>query len=118
MHRFERELDEHPEIKKVRLHTGQRFFVRDLEFSVLCTHEDIYPNPLSNFNDSSTAIMMTAGGCKVLFPGDCAAESDKVFLRRYHDALKCSVVRCRITVTRAPRANSTAVRARNAFSSR
>lgn len=92
MRRFERELDKHPEIKKVRLHTGQRFFVRDLEFSVLCTHEDIYPNPLSNFNDSSTAIMMTAGGCKVLFPGDCAAESDKVFLRRYHDALKCSVV--------------------------
>lgn len=92
MLRFEREVDKHPEIKKVRLHTGQRFYVRDLEFTVLCTHEDIYPNPLRDFNNSSTAIMMTASGCKVLFPGDCAGESDKVFLRRYSEALGCSVV--------------------------
>lgn len=90
--KFERLMDETPEIKKIRLHSGQRFYVRNLEFTVLCTHEDIFPNPVTDYNNSSTALMMVAEGSKVLFPGDCAAESDKVLVRRYGDYLKCDVV--------------------------
>lgn len=90
--RFERIMKENPDIKKVILHTGQRFFVRNLEFVTLCTHEDVYPTVFSDFNNTSTALMMFAEGSKVLIPGDCSAESDKVLVGRYGDYLKCDVV--------------------------
>ena len=90
--RFERLMDSRPDIKKIRLHTGQRFFVGNLQFEVLCTHEDVFPNSCHDFNNTSTALLMTAEGSKVLFPGDCSAESDKVLVRRYGDYIKCDVV--------------------------
>lgn len=90
--KFENAMLRNPDIKKVILHSGQRFFVRNLEFVTLCTHEDVYPNSLSDYNNSSTALMMFAEGSKVLFPGDCSNESDKVLVGRYGDYLKCDVV--------------------------
>ncbi len=90
--RFERVMKENTDIKKVILHTGQRFFVRNLEFVTLCTHEDVYPESFEDFNNTSTALMMFAEGGKVLFPGDCSAKSDKVLVGRYGDYLKCDVV--------------------------
>lgn len=90
--RFERVLAKNSDIKTVTLHTGQKFCVRNLEFTVLCTHEDIFPHSMQDFNNSSTVLMMEAEGCKVLFPGDASAESDRVLLRRYGDYLKCDVV--------------------------
>ena len=35
---------------------------------------------------------MSADGSKVLLPGDCSIESDKVIVRRFGDYLKCDVV--------------------------
>ncbi len=90
--RFERVVNEAADIKKIYLHTGQHFYIRNLEFTVLCTHEDVFPHSMQDFNNSSTVLMMEAEGCKVLFPGDASAESDKVLLRRYGDYLKCDVV--------------------------
>ncbi len=90
--RFERVVNEAADIKKIYLHTGQHFYIRNLEFNVLCTHEDVFPHSMQDFNNSSTVLMMEAEGCKVLFPGDASAESDKVLLRRYGDYLKCDVV--------------------------
>lgn len=91
--RFERVLDAHPEIRRVRLHTGQRFFVGDLQLTVLCTHEDVFPAPLTNYNDSSTALLLEAAGSRVLFPGDCAGESDRVLCGRYSaETLRCDVL--------------------------
>ncbi len=92
IHRFESLMDKNPDIRKIRLHSGQKFFVRNLEFTVLCTHEDIHPNPLCDFNNSSIALMLSSQGSKVLLPGDCSAESDKVLVRRWGDLLKCDVV--------------------------
>ncbi len=90
--RFERVVRDASDIKKINLHTGQHFYVRNLEFTVLCTHEDVFPHSMQDFNNSSTVLMMEAEGCKVLFPGDASAESDKVLLRRYGDYLKCEVI--------------------------
>ena len=90
--RFERVMNENPDLKIIHLHTGQHFFVRNLEFVTLCTHEDVYPTVFKDFNNTSSALMMFAKGSKVLFPGDCSAESDKVLVGRYGDYLKCDVV--------------------------
>lgn len=90
--KFEKLMDATPEIPKIRLHTGQRFYAGNLEFTVLCTHEDVFPNSVEDYNNSSTALMMSAEGSRILFPGDCSAESDKVLVRRYGDYLKCDIV--------------------------
>ena len=91
--RFERMLDAHPEIRRVRLHTGQRFYIGDLRLTVLCTHEDVFPASLENFNDTSTALLLEAAGSRILFSGDCAAQSDRVLCTRYSvETLRCDVL--------------------------
>ena len=76
----------------VKLHTGQRFFVKNLEFEVLCTHEDIWPESCADYNNSSTVLMMKAENTKVLFPGDASAESSKVLENRYKEYLRCDII--------------------------
>lgn len=90
--RFERVMAANPDIKRITPRAGNRFYVGDVEFVVLCSHEDVFPNSLANFNDSSVSLMATAGGSRIFFPGDSAAECDKILLRRYGDWLKCDVV--------------------------
>lgn len=89
---FEELMDEHPEIKRFRPHSGQTFYAPGLKFTVLCTHEDVFPASLRDYNDSSVSLMMEADGSKVLFPGDSSAESDRVLTPRWGSALGCDVV--------------------------
>ena len=42
-----------------KVHTGWKFYIRNVEFEVLFTHEDLCPERLDNFNESSTAVRMT-----------------------------------------------------------
>ncbi len=79
-------------IPVVKLHTGQHFYVRNLEFEVLCTHEDVWPAPCVDYNNSSTVLMMYAENTKVLFPGDASAESSKILEVRYAGHLRCDIL--------------------------
>lgn len=79
-------------IPVVKLHTGQHFYVRNLEFEVLCTHEDVYPEVFSDYNNSSTVLMMKVGGQKILFPGDASDKSSVVLEQRYGEYLKCDII--------------------------
>lgn len=85
-------VDEHLEIPRIKLHTGQRFFVRNLEFEVLATHEDLYPAPLTRFNDSSTVLLMTAAGCRTLFLGDSNVEESTIMVARYGSYMKSDII--------------------------
>lgn len=77
----------------VKLHAGQRFYVRDLCMDVLCTHEDVYPGSLENYNDSSTVLMITAGGSKICIPGDAGAEESKILTTRFSETtLSCDIM--------------------------
>ena len=90
---FQNELERRTDIKKHKMHTGQRFYIDNLEFTVLCNHEDVFPRSLENFNDTTISLMMRVGNCKVSFPGDSMGESDRVLVRRYSaDTLKCDVM--------------------------
>lgn len=79
-------------IRKVKLHSGQRFYVRDLCFDVLCTHEDVYPEKIKEYNDSSAVVMMTAENCRVFIPGDASSLESKILVNRFGEDLKCDVV--------------------------
>ncbi len=85
-------LSNHPEIPVVRLHTGQSFYVDDLKFDVLCSHEDVFPRDNSNYNDSSVVMMMSSRGSKVLFPGDAGHEESYILEARYPEYLKADIV--------------------------
>ncbi len=89
---YQKLFDEHTEIKKIKLHSGQHFYVKNLEFRVLCTHEDVYPNSLQNYNDSSTMLMMWAEGTTVSFPGDAGYEENDVVCPRFKQLLKCDIM--------------------------
>lgn len=80
------------DIRKVKIHSGQRFYVRDLCFDVLCTHEDVYPQTVMEYNDSSAVVMMTVNGCKVFIPGDASGLESKILVERFGENLHCDVV--------------------------
>lgn len=92
MREFDNLVEEHKEIPCIKLHTGQKFFIRNLEFEVLATHEDIYPGSLGNFNDSSTIIMMTVDGYKTLFLGDSDYTECTILVSRYGGYMKSDIV--------------------------
>ena len=77
----------------VKLHSGQRFYVRNLQIDVLCTHEDVYPNDFENYNDSSTVLMIETDGCRISIPGDAGGfESDVLTGRFTEKTLRCDVM--------------------------
>jgi len=92
MREFDQLIEKHKEIPIVKLHTGQRFFVRNLEFQVLATHEDIYPGSLSCYNDCSTILLMTVDGCRTLFLGDSNYTESTILVSRYGSYLKSDII--------------------------
>lgn len=80
------------DIPKIKLRTGQRFWVRNLMFDVLFTHEDIYPQKLMDYNDSSSVLMMSVDGTRVLIPGDASLLSSLSMEEHFPNDLKCDIV--------------------------
>ncbi len=89
---FLAEVDKHPEIPVVNLHIGQKFYVRDFAFTVLCTHEEVYPGSFETYNNSSTVLLCEAAGNRIFFPGDASDLSDKVLLSFYKDVFTCDIL--------------------------
>lgn len=79
-------------IPTYKIHTGQRFYIRNLMFDVLGTHEDIYPNLITDYNDSSCMVMLTAENSRIFIPGDASRLASVELEKRYGETLKCDVV--------------------------
>ena len=73
------------------LHTGMRFYVRNLAFDVLSTHEDLHPEFIDDYNDSSAVVMLEAEGSRVFIPGDAAVAAGKKMEERWGHTLRCDV---------------------------
>lgn len=80
------------DIPHYKLHTGDVFTVRNLELEVLYTHEDLYPKTLSDFNDSSTILLLSVEGQKILWLGDIHNEASDILEKMYHNHLKSDMV--------------------------
>ncbi len=92
MENFRNFINNERDIPIVKLHTGQRFFVRNLEFKVICTHEDVYPESNADFNNSSVVLVMEAEGSRVLIPGDASDKESIIMEERYGEWLKSDIV--------------------------
>lgn len=89
---FIAEVAKHPEIPVVNLHIGQRFYVRDFAFTVLCTHEEVYPSSFEVYNNSSTVLLCEAEGQRIFFPGDASDHSDRILLSFYNSIFACDIL--------------------------
>ena len=88
-----------------KVHTGQVFFIRNLQFEVMYTHEDIHPWAMEFYNNTSTVIRLTAyytngNGAPVagsaaptnMILGDLQVRGSMVMRARYGDYLKSDMV--------------------------
>lgn len=70
--------------------TGETLDFDEARFEVLYTYRDA-EEPITNFNDNSTVLMLTCRGTRVLLPGDAAAVAAR-FLMKKPEKLSCDVV--------------------------
>ena len=80
------------DVPKYKVQAGQRFYIRNLCFDVLCTQEDVYPQRIDDFNDTSVVVAVEADGCRILIPGDASAKESAILETRYGETLKSDVV--------------------------
>lgn len=80
------------DIPVYRVHTGQRFSLRNLSFEVMSTFEDVFPDYIEDYNDSSCAVMLSAEGSRVFIPGDAAVGASGMLEKRFPAALACDIV--------------------------
>ncbi len=78
--------------KLVKPHTGMKFWVRNAQIEILYTQEDIYPDFLREFNNSSMVFKMMIGGQTVMWLGDVEYEGSDIITEMYGAALKSDIV--------------------------
>lgn len=76
----------------IMLHTGMKFSMYGVDFEILYTIEDLYPQRLRYFNNSSTVIRISTGTGSVLITGDIYTEASNILVSRYPTALKSDIV--------------------------
>ncbi len=89
---FNREVGKMTHIPKYKLHSGQYFYIDCIRFDVLCNHEDVFPQSLEDYNDSSLMSVITVDSDKISLPGDASSKASIIVERRYSDFLKCDIV--------------------------
>ncbi|MCQ2428391.1 MAG: hypothetical protein MJ137_08370 [Clostridia bacterium] len=75
----------------VKLHTGMKFYVRNAEFEVMYTQEDIFPDRINYFNETSTVLRMTLEGTTVMWNGDAKNWASKGIVKRYGSYVKSDI---------------------------
>ncbi len=85
-------LSEKHEIPCHRLHSGESVFIGNLKLDVMYTHEDVYPEKICDFNDTSCVVMLETENTRIFIPGDASYMADKVLISRFGDSLKADIV--------------------------
>ena len=69
-----------------------KFYVRNAEFEVLCTNDDVFPLRIARDNDTTTVTRMTLGGETVMWLGDGQDLVSNTLCFRYGGYLKSDIV--------------------------
>ena len=86
-----------------KAHTGDQFFFPGVKFTILYTHEDLYPDTADAFNNVSTVVeaivdgeafsgTVKSGETRFIWLGDIQAKAAKVLEQVYYTSLKCDVL--------------------------
>jgi glyoxylase-like metal-dependent hydrolase (beta-lactamase superfamily II) len=94
--RFKQNLrDFYADVPVVKLHSGNRFAVRNAQFEVLYAYDDLYPQTIldGGMNENSLLLKMTVGGQTTLWTGDFAYLASALVVREYsEDTLACDIL--------------------------
>ncbi len=73
--------------------TGQYFYIRNLKFEVIYSHESVFPEPMGVYNNSSMVTRVTVGSQKLTFLGDIQTEGCAIIENMYKgNDIKCDIV--------------------------
>lgn len=77
-----------------KLHTGMQLEFTGIDVSVVCTHEDIYPNAPIDNNDTATVLRIDVEGQRYMFLADCRDNQSAAMIQSFKntDVLKSDVV--------------------------
>ncbi len=86
--------DFYADVPVVKLHSGNRFAVRNASFQTLYAYDDLYPKTIKNggMNESSLLLKMTVDGQSILWTGDFAFNATDLVLREYPHALSADML--------------------------
>lgn len=91
---FEKKIDEIQEKTSIiTAHSGNEYVFGGVTFKILFDCEDLYPNFIHNFNDSSLVLTAHFGDYKILFLGDAQKQAADFICQKYDaEALKCNIL--------------------------
>lgn len=72
--------------KKYVIHSGQKYYIRNMALTCLYTQEDSYPNIIHYFNETSMVTLAELGGQRIMILGDSNDKASDRMYRRYADA--------------------------------
>ena len=87
-----------------KMHSGLEFYIRNVKLEILYTHEDVYPQVINLFNDTSTVIRMTiyhtdgsgipkdAEGTTAMWTGDLYDRGSKNLRAMYGEYLQSDML--------------------------
>ena len=77
--------DFYADVPVVKLHSGNRFALRNAQFDVLYAYDDLYPQTIldGGMNENSLLLKMTLEGQTVLWTGDFAFLASDLVVREY-----------------------------------
>lgn len=82
------------DVPVVKLHSGNRFAVRNSRFEVLYAYDDLYPLTIldGGMNECSLLLKMTVNGQTVLWTGDIASHAVELVLDEYDTELSSDIL--------------------------
>ncbi len=89
---FNEVLELFPDMKKYIIHTGMKFYIRNVPVDVFYTQDDHFPEIVHYYNDTSAVVRLGIAGQTVMFLGDARYAASKVICERYTKALKSDIV--------------------------
>lgn len=89
---FEELQEKRPDIGWSVIHTGDTIEIGNLHIEVLLTCEDMVSQRFSNFNDTSSVLMVTCENTKIFFPGDAGTEESNMLVQKYGKSLKADII--------------------------
>ncbi len=78
--------------KLVKFHTGQTAQIRNLKIECVYTQEDIYPQKLHTFNNSSMVTRFSIDGQRFTILGDIQDQASDIMVKMYGNSLKTDIL--------------------------
>lgn len=78
--------------RKIKTHTGQKFYYANAEIDMYLAQDLIYPNYVQFFNDTSLTFMVKMAGQNILITGDLSPNAAPILSRMYGNALQCDIL--------------------------